>query len=67
MCSFSTRDYDVILPLMASAGVASLVADVWEEKLKRLKSRDRDDVSWGDLSDRRSVDQTGTSVDIKIV
>jgi hypothetical protein len=66
MCSFSTRDYDVILPLMASAGVASLVADVWEEKRKRLKSRDRDDVSWGDLSDRRFEDKSDAPINVKI-
>jgi H+/Cl- antiporter ClcA len=49
-----TRDYDVILPLMASAGVASLVGDVLDEKLEQSRlhvaPRDHDCVSWGDLS-----------------
>jgi H+/Cl- antiporter ClcA len=31
-----TRDYDVILPLMASAGVGSLVSDIIENKMKVL-------------------------------
>lgn len=55
-----TRDYDVILPLMASAGVASLVGDVLDEKLEQsrlhLAPRDQDCVSWGDLSDTRRGD-----------
>lgn len=52
-----TRDYDVILPLMASAGVGSVVGDILEEKfelamLRRQRPRrDQDPVSWGDLSD----------------
>ena len=51
-----TRDYDVILPLMASAGVGSVVGDILEEKFERAKlrrkqRRDEDPVSWGDLSD----------------
>jgi H+/Cl- antiporter ClcA len=51
-----TRDYDVILPLMASAGVGSVVGDILEEKFERAKlqrkqRRDQDPVSWGDLSD----------------
>ena len=49
-----TRDYDVILPLMASAGVGSLVGDVIEAKVEREKvvesRRDKDPVSWGDLA-----------------
>ena len=49
-----TRDYDVILPLMASAGVASLVGDILEQKVERervvAERRDVDPVSWGDLS-----------------
>lgn len=45
-----TRDYDVILPLMASAGVGSLVSDVVEQKFQQ-QPRDEDSVSWGDLSD----------------
>uniref|UniRef100_A0A7S2EG16 Chloride channel protein n=1 Tax=Trieres chinensis TaxID=1514140 RepID=A0A7S2EG16_TRICV len=44
-----TRDYDVILPLMASAGVASLIGDVVEEALEEQK-RELDAVSWGDLA-----------------
>jgi len=46
-----TRDYDVILPLMASAGVGSLVSDVVEQKFQQ-QPRDEDSVSWGDLSDK---------------
>jgi H+/Cl- antiporter ClcA len=34
-----TRDYDVILPLMASAGVGSVVGDILEEKFERAKLR----------------------------
>lgn len=44
-----TRNYDVILPLMASAGVASLVGDIVETLLEEQK-RDQDAVSWGDLA-----------------
>jgi len=50
-----TRDYDVILPLMASAGVGSIVGDILEGKVERLEERrrrDQDSVSWGDLADR---------------
>jgi H+/Cl- antiporter ClcA len=52
-----TRDYDVILPLMASAGVGSVVGDILEDKFERAKlqrqrRRDQDPVSWGDLSDQ---------------
>lgn len=52
-----TRDYDVILPLMASAGVACVVCDLVESKLERIQRklqlhRQQDSVSWGDLSDR---------------
>ena len=49
-----TRDYDVILPLMASAGVASLVGDLIEQEIERERvdkdRRDVDPVSWGDLA-----------------
>lgn len=44
-----TRDYNVILPLMATAGVGSVVGD-WVERNFEEKRRDRDSVSWGDLS-----------------
>lgn len=49
------RDYNVILPIMASAGLASVVADwiettVEQEQVEELR-RDRDAVSWGDLAD----------------
>jgi H+/Cl- antiporter ClcA len=47
-----SRDYDVILPLMASAGVASLVNDLVEQKFERL-NREQDAVSWGDLADEK--------------
>ena len=49
-----TRDYDVILPLMASAGVGSLVGDVLDDKIQRAL-RDSDEVSWGDLSDKKDA------------
>lgn len=47
-----SREYDVILPLIASAGVGSVVADILEDKFEREKEfrRDRDSASWGDLS-----------------
>jgi H+/Cl- antiporter ClcA len=47
-----SRDYDVILPLIASAGVGSVVADILEDKFEREKERrrDQDSASWGDLS-----------------
>lgn len=46
-----TRNYDVILPLMASAGVASLTGDVVEKWLDE-EQRENDPVSWGDLATR---------------
>jgi H+/Cl- antiporter ClcA len=51
-----TRDYNVILPVMASCGVASVVGDILDYKYRqkeRKKRRDQDPVSWGDLSDKR--------------
>ena len=49
-----TRDYDVILPLMASAGVANVVGDIIEARVERelyvKLRRDKDPVSWGDLA-----------------
>ena len=52
-----TKDYDVILPLMVSAGIGSVVADIIEntvekEEVEELR-RDRDSVSWGDLADKK--------------
>ena len=54
-----TRDYDVILPLMVSAGIASVASDIIEslveqEEVEELR-RDRDSVSWGDLADKKEV------------
>jgi H+/Cl- antiporter ClcA len=49
-----TRNYDVLLPIMASAGVASIVSDILEDTLERrdeMQRRDKDPVSWGDLAD----------------
>ncbi|KAL3941255.1 MAG: hypothetical protein SGBAC_004345 [Bacillariaceae sp.] len=46
-----TRDYNVILPLMATAGVGSLVGDIVERTFEE-KRRDRDAVSWGGLADK---------------
>ena len=45
-----TRDYEVLLPALASAGVGSVIGDIVEKALEET-SRDRDAVSWGDLSD----------------
>jgi len=47
----TTRDYGVILPLMASAGIGSLVGDAVERVFEERKNRDKDAVSWGDLAD----------------
>jgi H+/Cl- antiporter ClcA len=49
-----TRNYDVLLPIMASAGVASIISDVLEDTWERrdeMQRRDKDPVSWGDLAD----------------
>ena len=55
-----TRDYDVILPLMASAGIGSLVGDIIESKVEREQvvdlRRDKDPVSWGDLASSKKTD-----------
>jgi H+/Cl- antiporter ClcA len=60
-----TRDYDVILPLMASAGVASLVGDILDDKLEQsrlhLVPRDQDRVSWGDLADKDDSNRNNES------
>lgn len=50
-----SRDYDVILPLIASAGIGSVVADLLDDKFEREKERrrDQDSSSWGDLADRK--------------
>ena len=53
-----TRNYDVILPLMASAGVASLVADIVEQALEEQR-RDDDAVSWGDLAMKETALKKG--------
>uniref|UniRef100_A0A7S3KZV1 Chloride channel protein n=1 Tax=Amphora coffeiformis TaxID=265554 RepID=A0A7S3KZV1_9STRA len=46
-----SRDYDVILPLMVSAGLGSLVSDILDNKFEQTKRRrDKDTVSWGDLA-----------------
>lgn len=45
-----TRDYEVLLPALASAGVGSVIGDIVERALEETR-RDRDAVSWGDLSD----------------
>lgn len=52
-----TRDYEVLLPALASAGVGSVIGDVVEKALEET-SRDRDAVSWGDLSDGEDKDTT---------
>jgi H+/Cl- antiporter ClcA len=49
-----TRDYNIILPVMTSCGVASVVGDILDYRQKaRKRRRDQDPVSWGDLSDKR--------------
>jgi H+/Cl- antiporter ClcA len=50
-----TGNYDVILPLMASAGVASLTADIVEKWLDE-DQRENDSVSWGDLATRNNYE-----------
>jgi H+/Cl- antiporter ClcA len=48
-----TRDYNVILPLLASVGLAALLADILDYKFERDKERRaKDAASWGDLADR---------------
>jgi H+/Cl- antiporter ClcA len=48
-----TRDYNVILPLLASVGLAALLADILDYKFERDKEqRAKDAASWGDLADR---------------
>jgi H+/Cl- antiporter ClcA len=50
-----TRNYDVILPLMASAGIGSIVGDILEDQFEnreKMSRRDKDPVSWGALSDK---------------
>lgn len=50
-----TRDYDVILPLMVSAGLGSLVGDILDNKFEQAKRRrDTDSVSWGDLASKET-------------
>lgn len=56
-----TRNYSVILPLMASAGIASIVGDILEDRLERrdeMERRDQDPVSWGDLADDTTTTTT---------
>lgn len=60
-----TGNYDVILPLMASAGVASLTANVVEKWLDE-DQRENDSVSWGGLA-TRNYDATEDEDDICIV
>ena len=56
-----TRNYDVILPLMASAGVASLTGDIVEKWFDE-EQRDKDPVSWGDLATRIYEDSDDDSI-----
>jgi H+/Cl- antiporter ClcA len=57
-----TRDYEVLLPVLASAGVGSIVGDIVGKALEEVR-RDRDAVSWGDLSDDNiSKEQNTTAV-----
>jgi len=52
-----TRDYDVILPLMASASMGSLTGDIIESALKERR-RELDSVSWGDLAMRNGEEES---------
>jgi hypothetical protein len=53
-----TRDYDVLLPVVASVGVGSLIGDMVENIFEENR-RDRDAVSWGDLADDEVEMQQG--------
>jgi H+/Cl- antiporter ClcA len=55
-----TGNYDVILPLMASAGVASLTGDVVEKWLDE-EQRESDNVSWGALA-MRTFEETDDEI-----
>ena len=44
-----TRDYEVILPVVAAASVGSVIGDLVEKNYEE-KKRDSDGASWGDLS-----------------
>jgi len=64
-----TRNYDVLLPIMASAGVASIVSDILEDTLERrdeMQRRDLDPVSWGDLADGEDSEPLESSKKIKV-
>ena len=58
-----TRDYEVLLPLMASAGLGSLVGDILDDKFEqaRARRRDQDEVSWGDLSSRSNLQKAAAA------
>ena len=49
-----THDYDVLLPLMVSAGIATVVADSLDDQIRprRRRQRDQDSISWDALADR---------------
>ena len=52
-----TRDYDVLLPLLVSAGLGSLIGDILDNKFEQAKQRrDKDSVSWGDLASKEKGD-----------
>lgn len=66
-----TRDYDVILPLMASAGVGTVWSDILEDTFQKVKAqrqrRDEDTVSWGDLSvSETSLERESSSNDSEV-
>jgi H+/Cl- antiporter ClcA len=63
-----TRDYDVILPLMVSAGLGSLIGDILDSKFEQAKSRrDKDSVSWGDLSSKELDTSEAALLDLDAV
>jgi len=57
-----SHDYNVILPLMASAGAGSLVADVVETAFQaREKRKSLNSVAWGDLATEVEIkEENGT-------
>lgn len=56
-----TRDYDVILPLMVSAGLGSLVGDILDDKFEQAKRRRyNDSVSWGDLASKDNDEENSS-------
>ena len=63
-----TRDYDVILPLMVVCGLGSLVGDNLDARFEQAKRRrDKDTVSWGDLSSVAPSNVVATSAEVEVL